>query len=669
MAEGRTLRSDARTLLQAVGDRFQPVLAGDGPQQRAVPQSNTTSVGRRLTRISVAVLLVGATLTGLVATGVVPMAGAGTPNVYSAPEWFPLRGSAGAQWKVGCTYHSANSASYACDGYHPIWALDLFQYAGAPVHAAGAGFATRQSGGGYGNYVVVDHGSHGLSLYGHLSSYNIPPEGAWVDQNDVVGGMGNSGVPDGSVHLHFERKAGGPVNSGWYTANSLDPGPLKACHGSSLVTYPQEWGLSTWEGIGWGTVTGYSDGTACSGSTTSSSTTTTTLPVTHDPEGHLDSAVRTDGGHIRLVGWASDADVSGPIQVQALVDGSNVGQTTANVGAHGFDFAVPADWRSHTVCAKALNAGGGVDVTLGGCTTVSFALCPDTTPTIVSTTPKDMILPTAGNDVIWATGGGAKIAGSEGNDIICGGGATGGPGGNQIIGGPGDNLIFTGPGNNDIVAGPGHTQVISGGGHNRIAVCPNTVVLNKGPMDEVAPSARCGPQSVATLSAETPPTATVPAPSDTAAAPTTDATGAPRGDEPVPTTLPPSAGASSTTTTTAVPTSTPTTTPGPTPPPTTIPGPTPAPSTDAVASTGPPRCGTATSQAAVSYAISGAGSEGVAVRQGPTPYHPLSYALVDGDSVAIVCYMDSVAVEGNTRWNRLSDGYWVADAYTTTPKR
>lgn len=358
----------------------------------------------------------------------------------------------------------------------------------------------------------------------------------------------------------------------------------------------------------------------------------------YDPEGRLDSATRIDGGSIRVIGWASDRDIAGPIQVQALVDGAVAGQTTANVsrsdvGAHGFNFVVPTDWRSRQVCAKALNAGGGgVDVVLPDCVQVPYAICPATAPTMVSTKFKDDILPTPGDDVVWASGGGARIAGSAGNDIICGGGATGGPGGNQIIGGPGDNLIFSGPGNNDVVAGPGRTTVISGGGHNRIAVCQNTVVLNRSAQDEIRPSANCG----ARVGSQ--PTDSVP-----------------------PVTLTPSADAVTTTPSTAPPATIPAT-----PPPTTAtPEPAPPPPSPPAAQTvggGPALCGASTSQAGSAYTVTGSG-DGVAVRQGPSPHHPVSYTLSEGDSLAVVCYVNGVPVEGNTRWNRLSDGLWVADAY------
>jgi chitodextrinase len=184
----------------------------------------------------------------------------GADGKYGRPEWFPLRrGADGAQVRVGCTYHSSAGSSYNCAGYHPWWALDLLVAKGAPVYAAGAGFATRHLGGGYGYYVTVDHGTYGRTLYGHLSSYEIPADGAWVDETDVIGLSGNSGTK--AYHLHFERVANRGVWGSRGTA--VDPGELKACHRSTLTTYPAAWGLKSWEGIAWGFYNAYGDGTDC----------------------------------------------------------------------------------------------------------------------------------------------------------------------------------------------------------------------------------------------------------------------------------------------------------------------------------------------------------------------------------------------------------------------
>ena len=203
---------------------------------------------------------------GVVLSGVVPgmhgfsgaqpaTVGLGTagPGQYSAPQWFPLRRDvSGGQIKVGCTYLSfGTQGGYECSGHHPYWALDLLAGTGTPIYAAGAGFARNVTGqadySGYGNVVVVDHGGNVKSLYAHMSKVLIGASGAWVDPSTklgLVGSTGNSSTP----HLHFETTSSGSVGHG-----SRDPGPLKACHGSQLLTYPQAWGLSTWLGIPWGT--------------------------------------------------------------------------------------------------------------------------------------------------------------------------------------------------------------------------------------------------------------------------------------------------------------------------------------------------------------------------------------------------------------------------------
>lgn len=182
------------------------------------------------------------------------------PNQYSLPEWFPLRASAnGAEIRIGCTYHSPNGPYFNCNGWHPVWALDLGAATGTAVYAAGAGFATRYSTtGDYGRSVVVNHGTFGKTIYAHLSQFKIPSAGAWVDQNSIIGLVGTTGATSTTFpHLHFERFNGTP----WVGA--VDPGQLKSCHGSTLVKYPELLGLSTWEGIPWGVYYAHSDGTVC----------------------------------------------------------------------------------------------------------------------------------------------------------------------------------------------------------------------------------------------------------------------------------------------------------------------------------------------------------------------------------------------------------------------
>lgn len=57
-------------------------------------------------------------------------------------------------------------------------------------------------GGGYGNYVLIDHGNGFASLYGHLTSLNVSV-GQTVSQGQTIGAMGSTGYSTGD-HLHFE---------------------------------------------------------------------------------------------------------------------------------------------------------------------------------------------------------------------------------------------------------------------------------------------------------------------------------------------------------------------------------------------------------------------------------------------------------------------------------
>ncbi|OGZ06215.1 MAG: hypothetical protein A2845_00185 [Candidatus Lloydbacteria bacterium RIFCSPHIGHO2_01_FULL_49_22] len=77
---------------------------------------------------------------------------------------------------------------------------------GAPVMAAARGtvIIARRGGynGGYGSYVVIQHGNGTQTLYGHLKSVTVS-SGEIVVQGQTIGTMGNSGRSTGP-HLHFE---------------------------------------------------------------------------------------------------------------------------------------------------------------------------------------------------------------------------------------------------------------------------------------------------------------------------------------------------------------------------------------------------------------------------------------------------------------------------------
>lgn len=81
--------------------------------------------------------------------------------------------------------------------------IDGFNKEGYDIVAADGGTViTASSDGGYGNYVIIDHGNYTQTLYAHMS-YIAVSVGQSVSQGQVIGGLGSSGRSTGT-HCHYE---------------------------------------------------------------------------------------------------------------------------------------------------------------------------------------------------------------------------------------------------------------------------------------------------------------------------------------------------------------------------------------------------------------------------------------------------------------------------------
>jgi murein DD-endopeptidase MepM/ murein hydrolase activator NlpD len=90
--------------------------------------------------------------------------------------------------------------------------LDIAAPSGTTVTAAAGGtIIMAQWYGGYGNYILIDHGGGYSTGYGHLSAIYVSV-GQSVQRGQAIGAVGSTGQSTGP-HLHFEvRIAGKPVD-------------------------------------------------------------------------------------------------------------------------------------------------------------------------------------------------------------------------------------------------------------------------------------------------------------------------------------------------------------------------------------------------------------------------------------------------------------------------
>ena len=84
------------------------------------------------------------------------------------------------------------------------YGMDFTAPKGTPVYASGDGKISRadNNSSGYGKHIRIDHGYGYISLYGHLSNYNVKV-GQNVKRGDLIGFVGSTGRSE-APHLHYE---------------------------------------------------------------------------------------------------------------------------------------------------------------------------------------------------------------------------------------------------------------------------------------------------------------------------------------------------------------------------------------------------------------------------------------------------------------------------------
>lgn len=84
------------------------------------------------------------------------------------------------------------------------YGMDFSARKGTPIYATGNGTVKRADNrsSGFGKHIRIDHGFGYVSLYAHLSKYNVR-RGQKVKRGDIIGFVGNTGRSRGP-HLHYE---------------------------------------------------------------------------------------------------------------------------------------------------------------------------------------------------------------------------------------------------------------------------------------------------------------------------------------------------------------------------------------------------------------------------------------------------------------------------------
>ena len=109
------------------------------------------------------------------------------------------------------------------------YGMDFTAPRGTPIYATGDGVVKRADNRstGFGNHIRIDHGFGYLSLYAHLSKYNVK-RGQKIERGDIIGFVGNTGRSV-APHLHYEiLKDGVKINPLNFYLDDLSPAEFDA---------------------------------------------------------------------------------------------------------------------------------------------------------------------------------------------------------------------------------------------------------------------------------------------------------------------------------------------------------------------------------------------------------------------------------------------------------
>jgi len=158
-------------------------------------------------------------LIGLVVSHPPAAAADGPPGVVSSQGW-----SNPAVGPISSPFGKRQSPCAGCSSFHE--GDDIAGACGSPIRAARAGTVTMvRVYGGYGNFIMISHGSGLFTAYGHIVDGGTKVTvGQSVAAGEVIALVGSTGDSTG-CHLHFEIRVGG---------TQVDPLPIMTAGGIRL---------------------------------------------------------------------------------------------------------------------------------------------------------------------------------------------------------------------------------------------------------------------------------------------------------------------------------------------------------------------------------------------------------------------------------------------------